>query len=156
VNNSSHNSTPIQVSRVLTTASPNGILIWKTMKRTLIESERGIYLLGHCLYHSRKEVFLCLTMLRPGLEISQLAVIPVVGEPHLGSDDIVVHNRLVCVMGPETFLRISSILTFPHRTPRPRRRESWQGLPRSAVRHRLLEISLVAMELCRWTVPSRK
>ena len=67
VNNSSQSSTPMQVSTVLTTASPNGTLIYKNKVRLFyFDSESmGANLFGHSLDDSRKIVILPLAVFLP-------------------------------------------------------------------------------------------
>ena len=86
VKSSSHNSTPIQVSIVLITASPNGTLVYRK-SQFWSEFVKAIYLVSDCLNQPGKKMVFPLAMLFPRSEMAELAVVAVVGQPHLGSNE---------------------------------------------------------------------
>ena len=94
VKSSSHNSTPIQVSIVLITASPNGTLVYRK-SQFRPEFVKVIYLVSDRLNQPRKKMVFPLAMLFPRGEMTELAVVAIIGQPHLGSneDDLAIMNN---------------------------------------------------------------
>jgi hypothetical protein len=99
VKSSSHNSTPIQVSIVLITASPNGTLVYR---KSQFRSEfvKAIYLVSDRLNQPRKKMVFPLAMFFPRGEMTELAVVAVIGQPHLGSneDNLAIMNNDTAVV----------------------------------------------------------
>ena len=94
VKSSSHNSTPMHVSTVLTTQSPNGTLTYvpfrfKNGHPQTIRNQKGApaYLAGDSLDDAGQVVVLPLVPLHPRREVAQLAIVAVVREPHLWADE---------------------------------------------------------------------
>lgn len=82
----------MQVSVVLNTTSPKGTFVYV---RQILSEKRGLlfilggitYLLCHSLNYPWEVMILVLPMLLPWRKISQLSIISIIGEPHLGSDE---------------------------------------------------------------------
>lgn len=68
VNSSSQSSTPMTVSSVATTASPKGTVVYRSASRSTHEG-LGAHLSCDLPDHTRKRMFLGLTMLHPGCEM---------------------------------------------------------------------------------------
>ena len=90
VKSSSHISTPMQVSGVETTASPKGTVVCHSDQLPVHPSrirEGRTDLSGDVGNNTREPVLLRAAVLDPGREPAQLAVVAVVGHPHLWSDE---------------------------------------------------------------------
>lgn len=102
VNSSSQSSTPITVSSVATTASPNGTVVYPMSVWTRYRNIHITYLPSDLPYDARKRVFLGLPVFRPRGKVSQLPlrpsaisthpsgrthIIAIIRHPHLWPDE---------------------------------------------------------------------
>lgn len=71
---------------MLITASPNGTLVYRK-SQFWSEFVKAIYLVSDCLNQPGKKMVFPLAMLFPRSEMAELAVVAVVGQPHLGSNE---------------------------------------------------------------------